>query len=35
MQSAAVEPVAPDIAITALALEAAERYGMGAAGRAS
>ncbi|PTM38622.1 type II toxin-antitoxin system VapC family toxin [Bosea sp. 124] len=29
MRVAAIEPVAPDMAITALAVEAAERYGIG------
>jgi ribonuclease VapC len=29
LQAAGIEPVAPDTAITALAVEAAERYGMG------
>lgn len=31
MDAAGIEPVAPDMAITALAVEAAERYGMGSA----
>lgn len=30
MRAARIEPIAPDMAITALAVEVAERYGMGA-----